>query len=497
MKMSARRRTAGPRPCPSLPMTIASGPRRSASRAVSGASPRRRRSAGRGRGGRLSAPGRSSTGASSRCSTAPAEAFTAAGRSGAWRWVGKITPWTPAASALRSRRPDVLRVLERVEDEDEWRLATLGRPGQDVVEAGHTAAARPRARSPGGRRSRRGRSAIRPRPRRSGCGDSSRGERASRAPRDAAAPRAADGPSRRATNASSTGRRPATSSSPSESASGAGSEPTAGCEAVAERWVPRPRWPVRGPLVEPRRPSVCGWGSRATASVRRSIGISRRPGRPVVAERHIRRPPACRSGGRGPGPGRGPGRYAPGDRCGQGPSRRGPGGRSGRPDRSSTVPTGSAARIAGPVGAPGTAGDPARGGCRRIPDRSGPVLARRSGSSRRPVPVGPGATWAIRTLATGSGPASSVAALVPSRRHRAEIRRPARGRLGSVRRTLPPSAAAGASAAGPTSARRATTTSRPAAIGPPTPEVTTARSAAIRAGLAGLPVLGRTFSHRS
>ena len=100
-----RRRTAGPRPWPSLPTTRASGPRRSACRAVSGASasaptirsPSIWRSA--------SAPARSSTGARSRCSTAPAEALTAAGLSGAWCLVGKRTPCTPAASALRSRVP--------------------------------------------------------------------------------------------------------------------------------------------------------------------------------------------------------------------------------------------------------------------------------------------------------------------------------------------------------------------------------------------------------
>ena len=81
---SQRRRTAAPRPLPSLPTTIATGPRKSASRAVSGASPSaptiRRPRAWRS----ASAPGRSSTGASRRCSTAPADALIAAGVSGAW-----------------------------------------------------------------------------------------------------------------------------------------------------------------------------------------------------------------------------------------------------------------------------------------------------------------------------------------------------------------------------------------------------------------------------
>ena len=130
---SQRRRTAGPRPRPSLPTTIAIGPRRSASRAVSGASPsaptmrrpRPCRSA--------SAPGRSSTGARRRCSTAPAEALTAAGVSGAWRWVGKTAPWTPVASARAEERPDVLRVLERVEDEHERRLTLPCGRGEHLV----------------------------------------------------------------------------------------------------------------------------------------------------------------------------------------------------------------------------------------------------------------------------------------------------------------------------------------------------------------------------
>jgi hypothetical protein len=78
-----RRRTTGDNPWPSLPTTIARGPRRSAWAAVRGASasaaatrrPRMRRSD--------NAPGRSSTGQRRRCSTAPAEALIAAGVRGA------------------------------------------------------------------------------------------------------------------------------------------------------------------------------------------------------------------------------------------------------------------------------------------------------------------------------------------------------------------------------------------------------------------------------
>ena len=81
---SQRRRTAGPRPCPSLPTTTVTGPRRSAWRAVSDASasepiirkPRTWRS--------VRASARSSTGTSSRCSTAPADALIAAAERGAW-----------------------------------------------------------------------------------------------------------------------------------------------------------------------------------------------------------------------------------------------------------------------------------------------------------------------------------------------------------------------------------------------------------------------------
>ena len=45
------------------------------------------------------------------------------------------------AGRLRAaqQRADVLGVLERVEDEDERRLAPLDRPGEDVVEAGEPA----------------------------------------------------------------------------------------------------------------------------------------------------------------------------------------------------------------------------------------------------------------------------------------------------------------------------------------------------------------------
>ena len=45
-------------------------------------------------------------------------------------------PVDPGRLGAAQQRPDVLRVLERIEDEDERRLAALLRPGQDVAERG-------------------------------------------------------------------------------------------------------------------------------------------------------------------------------------------------------------------------------------------------------------------------------------------------------------------------------------------------------------------------
>ena len=82
---------------------VARAGRRRGRRAV----PTRRRppAAGRARGDRSRPPARSSSGTSSRCSTAPAEALMAAGPMGAERRTGNSTPWTPHASALRSSVP--------------------------------------------------------------------------------------------------------------------------------------------------------------------------------------------------------------------------------------------------------------------------------------------------------------------------------------------------------------------------------------------------------
>ncbi len=134
MNRSQRRRMAGPSPWPSLPMTIASGPRRSVWRAVSGASasapamrsPRAWRSA--------SVPARSSTGHRRRCSVAPADALTAAGLSGACRRVGKTTPWTPEASAVRSSVPTFWGSSSESRTSTNGGSSRSDGPGQDVAE---------------------------------------------------------------------------------------------------------------------------------------------------------------------------------------------------------------------------------------------------------------------------------------------------------------------------------------------------------------------------
>ena len=125
----------GPSPWPSLPTTMASGPRRSVSRAVIGASP----SAPATRTPRLwrslRAPGRSSTGHKQ-------EVLDGAGRRLDRRRAERRLAMRREQDAVHAgrlgaaqERPDVVRILERVEDEDERRLAALRGPGEDVVQA--------------------------------------------------------------------------------------------------------------------------------------------------------------------------------------------------------------------------------------------------------------------------------------------------------------------------------------------------------------------------
>ena len=197
MNRSQRRRMAGPRPWPSLPTTIASGPRRSVWRAVSGASASgsddpqavraevgeragqvvdraqqqvfggARRGLDRGRRQRRLAPGRE-------------DHAVDAGRLGA-----------------AEQRAEVLRILERVEDEHERRLAALRGAGEDVVERREPSRLDDQGDAlvtveAGDRRQR-----CRLRPRRSGCAAGSRAGRAARAPSGAAGRRGVDGPSGR------------------------------------------------------------------------------------------------------------------------------------------------------------------------------------------------------------------------------------------------------------------------------------------------------------
>ena len=70
---------------------------------------------------------------------APADAFTAAGLIGAERRVGKSTPWTPHASALRRSVPTFWGILEGVQHEHERWLASLPCPAENLVQRGPSA----------------------------------------------------------------------------------------------------------------------------------------------------------------------------------------------------------------------------------------------------------------------------------------------------------------------------------------------------------------------
>ena len=133
---STRRRTRASSPRPSLPTTMASGPRMSTSRTVNGASP----SAPTMRTPRVcrstSPAGRSSRGTSRRCSTAPAEVFTAAGLMGAAPRRGEEHAVHAAGLRRAQQRAHVLGVLEVIEDEHEGRLAARARQGQHLLERG-------------------------------------------------------------------------------------------------------------------------------------------------------------------------------------------------------------------------------------------------------------------------------------------------------------------------------------------------------------------------
>ena len=116
----------------------------------------------------VSAPGRSSTGQSRRCSVAPAEAFTAAGLERRLSLGREDDAVNAGGLGAPQQGPDVLGILQRVEDEDEGRLVALDRPGEDSSDRRRSGGPRPRRDAlvpvePGERRER-----SRPRLRRSG-----------------------------------------------------------------------------------------------------------------------------------------------------------------------------------------------------------------------------------------------------------------------------------------------------------------------------------------
>ena len=236
-----------------------------------------RRPAGRGRGGPTRAPGQVVDGAQEQVLDGARRGLDR-GRAQRRLAVGREDDAVDAGRlGAPQERADVLGILERVEDEDERRLAALDGPGEDRRRASANAAARRRGRRPGGRRTRRAPSASRPRPRRSGSAGSSRGGRAARAPGGVAGRRAAGGPARRATNASSTGRRPATS----ELLPG-----TRGSAAAARASAP----------VVPRRP--LGVGRKPAAD---RTGVVRRRGRGPAAGAVVGRPTGRHAGSYGAG----------------------------------------------------------------------------------------------------------------------------------------------------------------------------------------------------
>ena len=256
----------------------------------------------------LSAPGRSSTGHSSRCSIAPADALTADGLSGAWRWVGNRTPWTPArfgTAQQRARRcadPPASRGRGRTAARRAPRRARARRPGV-ANRRGSTTRAMPWWPSNPA-------SAVSDPPSTSTIGI--RRFVAWRTSFSRAARRCGTTSSRsagrRATKASSTGRRPATSSSSGPRSSGGG-RPTGGPPTAIDRRrhgrarTPEPR-PRRGPgRTEPGRGPSGPSGRSKGSDCRSLVGRGPRPpivrsGRPPRSARGRRGRPGSRSGDR-------------------------------------------------------------------------------------------------------------------------------------------------------------------------------------------------------
>ena len=216
-------------------------------------------------------------GTSSRCSTAPAEALIADGVSGAWRLLGKSTPWTPAASALRRSDPTLCG------SSSESRTRTNGGSPRSAARArmssivakrrGSTTRATPWWPSKPAR-------AVSEPPSTSTIGI--RRLVACRTIFSSACRRWGTTSSRRAgrraTNASSTGRRPATSSSSAASASGGGRAGRAGGR-VDDRAGPLSR---PAAATGPERRSRAGPGRCAASDGRYGAADRRRRGRGPV-----------------------------------------------------------------------------------------------------------------------------------------------------------------------------------------------------------------------
>ena len=410
---SQRLRTAGPRPWPSLPTTSASGPRRSAWRAVSGASasapatrsPRPWRSA--------RAPARSSTGAEQQVLDGAGRGLDR-GRRERRLATGREDDAVDAGRlGAAQQRAHVLRVLERVEDQHERRLAALRGPGEDVVERRELARLDDERDALVAVEARRAPSATRPRPRRSGSAGAWRGARAARAACRRCGTTSRRIAGRRAANASSTGRRPATSSSSGPSRSGGGSggsRPGAAARALGSTRAVARR---------------AGRRSRGAGADRRSPSRTARiGGRP----RSGRGRTARRAGGRRRSNGRS-GRRAPRHR-GRAPSgaRLGPGGRPDR--RRSMVGRGRSA-------VDGRGANGGRGGrVGRAPRSHGGRSTWAAGTRSRPGPVSARPGIDRRPRRVGRGP---VAAVRPGAARRA-VTRPAvgRARVGARSRPGPP-----------------------------------------------------------
>ena len=131
---SQRRRTAGDRPWPSLPTTIASGPRRSDWRAVSGAPASAPTTLQATDPEVRQGPGQVIDGTQEEMLDRSRRRLH--GRRAEWRLtVGREDHAVDAGGlGAPQQGPDVLGILERVEGEDERRLAALDAPGEDLVQ---------------------------------------------------------------------------------------------------------------------------------------------------------------------------------------------------------------------------------------------------------------------------------------------------------------------------------------------------------------------------